>query len=84
MFVMVVITAVIAPVLALLLIAVVVGARHEHPTDLATQGLTVLAAFVRQVLGLYVRRASPRRTRARLSTLTSRESCPRSMHGRAR
>jgi len=55
------ISAVIALVVALLFIfiAVVVGSRQEHPMDLAIQGQTVLAVLARHVLGLYVRRADP-------------------------
>jgi hypothetical protein len=51
--------AVITVVSAVFLIAVVVGMRQEHPTDLALQGPTHLAARTRLVLGLYVRRAEP-------------------------
>jgi hypothetical protein len=51
--------AVITLVSAAFLITVVVGMRHEHPTDLALQGPTHLAALTRRVLGLYVRRAEP-------------------------
>ena len=51
--------AVITLVSAAFLIAVVVGMRQEHPTDLALQGPTHLAALTRRVLGLYVRRAEP-------------------------
>jgi hypothetical protein len=48
---------VIALVSAASLIAVVVGMRQEHPTDLALRGPTRLAVLTRLVLGLYVRRA---------------------------
>lgn len=52
-----VISAGIALVFTVLLTAIVIGARQEHPTKLALQGPTNLAALARQVLGLHVRRA---------------------------
>ena len=55
MFVLV-IDAVIATALAALLVGITVGMRQAHPTDLALQRPTLLAAFARRVLGLYVRR----------------------------
>ena len=51
--------AVITVVSAVFLIAIVVGMRQEHPTDLALHGPTYLATLTRLVLGLYVRRAEP-------------------------
>lgn len=44
---------------AIFLIAIVVGMRQEHATDLAVHGPTYLATLTRLVLGLYVRRAEP-------------------------
>jgi hypothetical protein len=40
-------------------IAVVIGLRHAHPTDLALQRPTCFAALASQVVGLHVRRAEP-------------------------
>jgi len=40
-------------------IAIVVGLRHAHPTDLALQRPTCFAALASQVVGLHVRRAEP-------------------------
>ena len=40
-------------------IAVVIGLRHAHPTDLALQRPTRLAALASRVVGLHVRRAEP-------------------------
>ena len=40
-------------------IAVVIGLRHAHPTDLALQRPTHFAALASRVVGLHVRRAEP-------------------------
>ena len=40
-------------------IAVVVGLRHAHPTDLALQRPTRSAVLASRVVGLHVRRAEP-------------------------
>jgi hypothetical protein len=40
-------------------IAVVIGLRHAHPTDLALQRPTCFAALASRVVGLHVRRAEP-------------------------
>jgi hypothetical protein len=45
-----------AVVLAILFIAVVVGIRQEHPTDLSLQRPTCLASLAGRVVGLHVRR----------------------------
>ena len=39
--------------------AVVIGLRQAHPTDLALQRPTRLAALASRVVGLHVRRAEP-------------------------
>lgn len=59
MFVLAISVAVVALVLAVLFFAVVAGIRQAHPTDLALQRPTCLAAFAGWVLGLYVRRVEP-------------------------
>lgn len=46
----------IALVLTALYIAVILGMRQAHPTDLSLQRPTLLAALACRVLGLYVRR----------------------------
>ena len=40
-------------------IAVVIGLRHAHPTNLALQRPTRSAALASRVVGLHVRRAEP-------------------------
>jgi hypothetical protein len=49
----------IAVIVLFVFIAVVVGARQAHPTDLALQRPTRTAAVARHVLGLSVRRDEP-------------------------
>jgi len=58
MFILVML-AVITVASAVFLIAIVVGMRQEHPTDLASHGPTCLAILARLVLGLAVRRPEP-------------------------
>jgi hypothetical protein len=48
-----------AALLVVLFIAIVIGIRQAHPTDLALAGPTFLAAIAARVLGLYVRRREP-------------------------
>jgi hypothetical protein len=43
----------------LVFIAVVIGLRHAHPTDLALQRPTRSAALASRVVGLHVHRAEP-------------------------
>jgi len=55
---------------AIFLIALVVGMRQEHATDLAVSGPTYLATLTRRVLGLGVRRPEP-----------AQQACPTSGDG---
>lgn len=56
MIVLAILVIAVALVLAVLFIAVVVGTRQEHPTDLALQPPSSPAALARRVLALHVRR----------------------------
>jgi hypothetical protein len=50
----------VAALVALLLVIVVVGIRQEPPTEeLSEQPSSLIAAFVRRLLGLHVRKPGP-------------------------
>jgi len=59
MFVLAVLLSALALAVFFVFIAVVVGLRHAHPTDLALQRPTCFAALASRVVGLHVRRAEP-------------------------
>ena len=59
MFVLAVLLSALALTVFFVFIAVVIGLRHAHPTDLALQRPTRLAALASRVVGLHVRRAEP-------------------------
>jgi hypothetical protein len=59
MFVLAVLLSALALTVFFVFIAVVIGLRHAHPTDLALQRPTRSAALASRVVGLHVRRAGP-------------------------
>ena len=59
MFVLAVLLSALALAVFFVFIAVVIGLRHAHPTDLALQRPTRFAALASRVVGLHVRRAEP-------------------------
>ena len=59
MFVLAVLLSALALTVFFVFIAVVIGLRHAHPTDLALQRPTRSAALASRVVGLHVRRAEP-------------------------
>ena len=61
MFVLAVLLSALALAVFFVFIAIVIGLRHAHPTDLALQRPTRLAALATRVVGLHVRRAEPER-----------------------
>jgi hypothetical protein len=58
------ILAFITLVISVFFIAVVLGLRQVHPTDLALQRSTRLAALASGVVGLHVRRGEPMQTKS--------------------
>ena len=59
MFVLAVLLSALALAVFFVFIAVVIGLRHAHPTDLALQRPTHFAVLASRVVGLHVRRAEP-------------------------
>ena len=59
MFVLAVLLSALALAVFFVFIAIVIGLRHAHPTDLALQRSTCFAALASRVVGLHVRRAEP-------------------------
>ena len=59
MFVLAVLLSALALAVFFVFIAIVIGLRHAHPTDLALQRPTRSAALASRVVGLHVRRAEP-------------------------
>ena len=59
MFVLAVLLSALALAVFFVFLAIVIGLRHAHPTDLALQRPTRLAALATRVVGLHVRRAEP-------------------------
>ena len=59
MFVLAVLLSALALAVFFAFIAIVIGLRHAHPTDLALQRPTRSAALASRVVGLHVRRAEP-------------------------
>ena len=59
MFVLAVLLSALALAVFFVFLAIVIGLRHAHPTDLALQRPTRSAALASRVVGLHVRRAEP-------------------------
>ena len=59
MFVLAVLLSALALAVFFVFIAIVIGLRQAHPTDLALQRPTRFAALASRVVGLHVRRAEP-------------------------
>ena len=59
MYVVTIVAAIAVTLIAVFFIAVIVGARQEHPTELAELRPTRLAAIAARVHGLHVRRDVP-------------------------
>jgi len=59
MFVLAVLLSALALAVFFVFLAIVIGLRHAHPTNLALQRPTRSAALASRVVGLHVRRAEP-------------------------
>ena len=59
MFVLAVLLSALALAVFFVFLAIVIGLRHAHPTNLALQRPTRSAALASRVVGLHVRRAQP-------------------------
>jgi len=59
MFVLAVLLSALALAVFFVFLAIVIGLRHAHPTNLALQRPTRSAARASRVVGLHVRRAEP-------------------------